>query len=198
MNDQEIAFWAELVNKGTNHAMNNLSQMVGQDIKVTSFGLRQIPVAETSQLMGGPDVEAIGIYLTVSGSADGHIMLMYDPKMAYGFVDLLMGQPEGTTQALGEMESSALGELGNITGSSFLNALADATGLTLMPSPPHVMTDLAGALLDIIAADILQTQDDAFVAEATYQAPGRNISGMFFVIPTQNLLHALLETRTAA
>jgi len=198
LNDQEIAFWAELVNKGTNNAMNNLSQMVGQDIQVTSFGLRQIPVAETSQLMGGADVEAIGIYLTVSGSADGHIMLMYDPRMAYGFVDLLMGQPEGTTEALGEMESSALGELGNIMGSSFLNALADATGLTLMPSPPHVMTDMAGALLDIIAADILQTQDDAFVAEATYQAPGRNISGMFFVIPTQNLLQVLLDTRTAA
>ena len=148
--------------------------------------------------MGGANVEALGIYLTVSGSADGYIMLMYNPKMAYGFVDLLMGQPEGTTQALGEMESSALGELGNITGSSFLNALADATGLTLMPSPPHVMTDLAGALLDIIAADILQTQDDAFVAAATYQAPGRNISGLFFVIPTQNLLQALPETRTAA
>lgn len=198
MNDREIAIWAELVSKGTNHAMSNLSKMVGQDIKVTSFGLRQIPVAETSQLVGGPEVEAVGIYLTVSGSADGHIMLMYDPKMAYGFVDMLMGQPEGTTTALGEMESSALGELGNIMGSSFLNALADATGLTLQPSPPHVMTDMAGALLDIIAADILQTQDDAFVAEATYKAPDRDISGMFFVIPTQNLLTVLLESRTAA
>ncbi len=198
MNDKETAVWAELVSKGTNRAMSNLSKMVGQEIKVTSFGLRQIPVAETSQLVGGPEVEAVGIYLTVSGSADGHIMLMYDPKMAYGFVDMLMGQPEGTTQALGEMESSALGELGNIMGSSFLNALAESTGLTLLPSPPHVMTDMAGALLDIIAADILQTQDDAFVAEATYQAPDRDISGMFFVIPTQNLLRVLVESRIAA
>lgn len=198
MNDTDTAFWAELVSKGTNNAMKNLSQMVGQEIEVTSFGLRRIPVAETSQLVGGADVEAVGIYLTVSGSADGHIMLMYDPKMAYGFVDMLMGQPEGTTQALGEMESSALGELGNIMGSSFLNALADATGLTLMPSPPNVMTDMAGALIDIIAADILQTQDDAFVAEATYRAADRDISGLFFVIPTENLLKVLLESRTAA
>ena len=83
MNDQDIAFWAELVNKGTNNAMNNLSQMVGQDIKVTSFGLRQIPVAETSQLMGGADVEAIGIYLTVSASAlrnDEPMMFPSSPK----------------------------------------------------------------------------------------------------------------------
>jgi chemotaxis protein CheC len=118
--------------------------------------------------------------------------------MAYGFVDMLMGTPAGTTQSLGEMEASALGELGNVVGSSFLNELADATGLRLMPSPPSVMTDMAGALLDIIAADILLTQDDAFVAEATFHAPDRDITGQFFVIPTQDLLGALLAKRPAA
>lgn len=195
MNDRGTAICAELVSKGTNNAMANLSKMVALDIKVALLGLRQIPVAETLQLLGGSDGEAVGIYLTVSGSADGQILLMYEPKVAYGFVDILMGQPEGSTHALGEMESSALGELGNIMGSSFLNALGDATGLTLMPSPPSIKTDMAGALLDIIAADILQTQDDAFVAKVLYQAPDRDISGLFFVIPTQNLP---FESRSAA
>ena len=185
MNDVEMAFWAQLVSKGTTNAIASLSQFVGQDISVESFGLKRIPVAQISELMGGPETEAIGIYLTVSGSADGHIMLMYDPEMAHGFVDMLMGQPQGTTQTLGEMEESALGELGNIVGSSFLNALADATGM-------------AGALLDIIAADILLTQDDAFVAETAFHAPDRAVKGQFFVIPTQDLLRVLLERRPAA
>lgn len=198
MKEEELAFWAQLVSKGTTNAMSNLSKMIGQEVTVASFGLKQIPVAETSQLMGGPDTEAVGIYLTVSGSATGHIMLMYEPKVAYQFVDILMGLPAGSTQSLGDMEKSALGELGNIVGSSFLNALADATGLTLLPSPPNVMTDMAGALLDIIAADILLTQDDAFVAETTYHVGDRDIEGQFFVIPTQDLLKALLESRQAA
>ncbi len=198
MKDVELAFWAQLVSSGTRNAVANLSQMVGQDIKVASFGLKEIPVVEISHLMGGPEIETVGIYLTVSGSADGHILLMYDPQMSYGFVDMLMGLPAGSTQSLGEMEESALGELGNIVGSSFLNALADATGLTLMPSPPSVITDMAGALLDVIAADILLTQDDAFVAETAFRAPDRDISGQFFVIPTQDLLRVLLERRPAA
>lgn len=198
MKDDELAFWAQLVSKGTRNAITNLSQMVGQDIKVGSFSLRQIPVAEISSLLGGPDTTSVGIYLTVSGSADGHIMLMYDPQMAYGFVDMLMGLPAGSTQSLGEMEESALGELGNVVGSSFLNALADSTGLTLLPSPPTVMTDMAGALVDVVAADILLTQDDAFLAETAFVAPDREISGMFFVIPTQALLDALVESRQAA
>lgn len=198
MKDDELAFWAQLVNKGTRNAIANLSQMVGQEIKVDSFSLRQIPVADISKLLGGPDTTSVGIYLTVSGSADGHIMLMYDPQMAYGFVDLLMGLPAGSTQTLGEMEKSALGELGNVVGSSFLNALVDVTGLTLLPSPPTVMTDMVGALVDVVAADILLTQDDAFLAETAFVAPDRQISGMFFVIPTQALLNALLESRRAA
>ena len=60
------------------------------------------------------------------------------------------------------------------------------------------MTDMAGALLDIIAADILLTQDDAFVAETTYHVGDRDIEGQFFVIPTQDPLKALLESRQAA
>ena len=198
MKDDELAFWAELVSKATTNAIASLSRLVGQEIRVASFALRQIPVAETSQLMGGPEVEAVGIYLTVSGSADGHIMLMYDPKMANGFVDMLMGLPAGTTQELGEMEESALGELGNIVGSAFLNVLADSSGLALLPSPPTVRKDMAGALLDVVASDILLTQDEAFVAETTYDAPDRQISGMYFVSPSQDLLRVLLESRSAA
>ena len=198
MNDEDVAFWKRLVGKGMDNAITNLSQLVGQEIESDSFEFKQIPVAETSQLMGGPDIEAVGIYVTVSSSAQRHIMLMYDPKMACGFVDLLMGLPGGTTQSLGEMEQSALGELGNIVGSSFLNALADSTGLTLMPSPPTVMRDMAGALLDLVAADMLLSQNDAFVADLSYLAPDREIAGRLLIIPSQGLLDALLKTRTAA
>ena len=112
MNDEDIALWAHMVNIGTTNAVASLSKMVGQEIKMDSFTLTRVPVEEISNLMGGPEVRSVGVYLTVSGAADGHIMLMYEPDMAYGFVDLLMGAPAGTTTGLGEMEQSALGELG--------------------------------------------------------------------------------------
>ena len=60
------------------------------------------------------------------------------------------------------------------------------------------MIDMAGALLDIIAADILLTEDEAFVAETAFRTADRDIAGQFFVIPTQDLLRVLLETRLAA
>jgi chemotaxis protein CheC len=190
--------WAALVSLGTDNAMRGLSEMIGQDIEITSFGLRRVPVTEISNIMGGPEVTSIGIYLTVSGSADGHLMLMYDPNIAFAFVDLLMGEPIGTTKDLGEMEASALGEMGNIIGAFFLNAISDATGLELRPSPPAVMADMAGALLDVVTADILLTQDETYVAESTFKVAGEEISGLFFVMPSEELLEALTMARRAA
>ena len=198
MRDTELAVWAELVSVGTSNAMSGLSQMIGQDIDVTSFTLKQVPVASIADLVGGPDVMSVGIYLTVSGSADGHLMLIYEPKIARAFVDLLMGNPPNVTQSLGEMEQSALGEMGNVIGAFFLSALADATGLSLRPSPPTVMMDMAGALLDVVSADILLTQDETYLAETTFATADREISGVFFVMPSEELRDALLRAERAA
>jgi len=41
-------------------------------------------------------------------------------------------------------------------------------------------------------------QDEAYVAETTFRAPDREITGMFFVMPSAGLLKALLEWGAAA
>jgi len=199
MSDAGSGPWAELVQLGTRNAMQGLSEMIGAEIEVSDLALRLVPVTEVSQAFGGRDTEAVGIYLGVSGSADGHLMLMYEPRIALAFVDLLMGEPLQTTDSLDGMGRSALGEMGNIIGAFFLSAIADATGLSLSPSPPSVMTDMAGALLDIVSADILLTQDETYIAEATFRVQGQDINGVFMVMPTQELFETIVNhSRTAA
>ena len=198
MNDNTLAPWADLVSLGTRHAMAGLSEMIGQDITVSSFALKRVAVAELADVVGGAETDAVGIYLTVTGAANGPLMLIYDPAIAYAFVDLLMGQPIETTTELDEMGRSALGEMGNIIGAFFLNAIADATGLELSPSPPAVMTDMAGALLDVVTAEILMRQDDTYLAETTFATSEGQIEGQFMVIPSEEFLEALLDSVKAA
>lgn len=198
MKEAALSRWAELVGIGTSNAMVGLSQMIGQEIEVDSFGLRKVPVHAISQLVGGPDAPAVGIYLTVSGAADGHLMLIYDPRIAFAFVDLLMMQPIGTTDSIGELESSALGEMGNVIGAFFLNAIADNTGLSLRPSPPAVMTDMAGALLDVVSSEILLQGDETYLAETTFSTAEGVISGVFLVMPSDELLSVLVGAAKAA
>ncbi len=136
----------------------------------------------------------LGIYLNVEGDATGHLMLVHDPAMAYSLIDMQMGLPTGTTQQLDEMERSIMGEMGNITGSFFLNALADATEMTLSISPPSVMVDMAGAILGIALADIMREQDEVLVVRTTFGTANRQVDGNFLVMPTMEFLRAILKS----
>ncbi len=108
-------------------------------------------------------------------------------------VDLLMGEEPGTTTGITEMEASALGEMGNIMGSFYLNALGDASGLVLLPSPPAVIMDMAGSILDVALADILQESDDALVVEAIFSTTDQQITGNFLVLPSPSFLRKLSQ-----
>lgn len=185
--------WAELVGRGTRQAVLGLSEFVGKDITITALDLKRISVQRAADLVGGAEAEVVTIYLGITGGATGHIMLIYPPAVAFGLVDMLMEYELGTTQELGEMEASALSEIGNITGSSFLNSLADNTGMRLMPSPPVVMVDMAGAILGVALADIMKDRDDLFAMETTFNTDDRQISGTLLILPTADFLDVMLE-----
>lgn len=189
----EMSVWTWLVSKGIANSLSGLSKMVNREISLTGLDLKQYPAKDASYLLGGPETIIVGIYLAISGDATGHLMLAHDPKIAFDLIDMQLGQTIGTTQDFGELEQSVLGEMGNITGSFFLNALADATNLMLTPSPPAVMIDMAGAILDLAVASIMQEQDDIIAVKTTFGTVNQQINGTFLVMPTMDFMKTILK-----
>jgi chemotaxis protein CheC len=111
----------KLIGGGVNNAVVGLSQMAGQDIKVTNMKIRKVPVKDIPALFGGPEALIIAVYLEISGTANGHMVVVYQPNVAFDLIDILLGQPAGSTKQLEDMERSTLGEVGNIMGSFLLN-----------------------------------------------------------------------------
>jgi chemotaxis protein CheC len=191
MTEVEQLAWAGLVSKGIGNSISGLSQMVGQDIKATSLDPKVVEIKEVPDMIGGAEALTVGVYLRVTGDASGHMVLVYKPEAAYELLDMLLGLAPGTTQEIDEMAESALGEMGNIMGSFFLNSLADSTGMSFFPSPPAVMMDMAGAILNVALAEIMMETDDACIVEATFGTPDQQVSGTFLVMPSLELLDAL-------
>ncbi len=189
----EIAIWTWLVSRGIAKSLSGLSEMVGVELSVTSLDLRQYPAKDAAMLLGGPENLVVGIYLTIDGDATGHIMLIHDRKIAFELIDIQMELPLGSTQELEEMGRSILGEMGNIIGSFFLNALANATSLNLTPSPPLVMINKAEAILGIVLNKIMQEQDDVLVIKAAFGTDSRQIDGTFMVLPTSDFMQVILK-----
>ena len=193
LDETGLKAWKQLVSKGVTNALNGLADMVGKEIEISNLEARYIAIKDVSYLVGGPEQTTAAIYLSVSGAAEGHMIVIYRSETAFDLIDLLLDQPSGTATTLDELEVSALGEMGNIVGSFFLNALADATGLNLRVSPPSVMMDMAGAILDAILAEIMLEEDEALVMQTSFGTENMQINGTFLCLPSPSLQTALLE-----
>lgn len=179
----DLAAWTKLAKLGSTNAITGLSQMMSQDLRVTALGLEEVSMRNAIDLVGKADDEVVGIYLLFSGNANGQIMLAFRPSTAFELVDMALGVPLGSTKHLGEMERSVLGEIGNIAGSFFLNAVADAGGFRLAPSPPVVVMDMAGALMGSVMAEVLEEFDSVFIIRLVFGTATRQIEGRFLVLP---------------
>lgn len=194
-NQSGLDLWVKLASRGAANAIANLSRMVGHDVDVLSLSARPMPVKDAANLLGGPEARTVGVYLGVTGSAAAHVLIVYQPKTAQGLVEILLESAPGSSNMQGEMEQSVLGEVGNIMGSSFLTTLADASGLDLRVSPPAVMMDMAGAIMDVALSDIMQETDVAPIVEAVFDIRGRKVEGSFLVLPSRSLQVALVNCR---
>jgi chemotaxis protein CheC len=118
-------------------------------------------------------------------------MLIIPYQQALELCDMVMDSPAGTTQELGKMERSALSEIGNLTGAFFLNAIAELTNLSSHPSPPAVMVDMVGSILDVVVATMGAISDQVLMFKAAFQIGERKLQADFWIIPDPTTLEKL-------
>ena len=180
-----------IANEGIQNAAKGFSGLLGENLIVENPGVRLVPLKDIPMILGGPENEAIGVYLRAEGGISGQIMLVIPYEKALELVDLLMENPPGTTQTLGSFERSALAEVGNQTGTFFINSLSSLTGLDVRPSPPAVMVDMVGAILDIIVATTGGVSEHVLLMQANFKLGDRKVETNFWVIPDESTLEAI-------
>ena len=198
LSESDMEAWAQVSGAGMANALRGLSKMLGQEIATGVVSTRRVPLMEATELLGGPEAATAAVYFALSGDAQGHMVLVYVPEVAFELVDMAMGDPPGTTKDLGEMERSVLGEVGNVMGGYFLQTLGDTSGMSLRMSPPAVMMDMAGAVIDAVIADIMVFSDEVVVVETEFGTDQRRVRGTFLVMPSPTLIRGLSKSRRAA
>jgi chemotaxis protein CheC len=173
----------KIATEGLSSAASGLSSMVGTTLSVADPCVKMMKVTDIPLSLGGPENEAVGIYLKAEGDVAGHFMLVFPYEKSLEMVDMLMELPKGTTQQLGSLERSALAEVGNLTASFFLNAVASITGISSRPTPPAVMVDMIGAILDIIVATTGGISEYVLTFQASFSYAEQSVKADFWVIP---------------
>lgn len=194
LQQSELNVLQAIVARGLADSSHSLSSMTTGQIQLQAPQVAFLPLSRVPEVAGGAATVVVAVYLGMEGDLKGHLMLIFSEEAAAGLVDLLLDQPVGTTTELDEMAISALAEAGNICGSAFMNAIADETGLVITPTPPLVVRDMAGAILEAVVAELFLSGDEALVVETGFNG---KVPGHFLLMPNTESMARLVAALEA-
>lgn len=183
MHDELIQALSAVARDGAFRAGRALTGLMGQEIQIHVPNVRKGSKADACDAVGGEESIVLGAYLSISGDVTGHVMLLFPVKRALECVDLMCGRRVGTSRERDALTESAIGELGNIVGSAFINAMADHANLILHTSPPTVINDKAITLVETVYADVLSQGDDVVMMDAVFEDRSGRTAGLIIVAP---------------
>ncbi|CAJ37655.1 chemotaxis protein CheW [Methanocella arvoryzae] len=153
----------EIGNIGTSHAATSLSTLVNIPINITVPDIKLVQISNISGMMSETMMVGLLLELKNAEASVGYLYNLFPAPSALRIVDKLMGLEIGTTKELDEMGQSAIMEVGNIISSSFCDAVAEFLGITMLPTPPSYVCDMADSILENTIVEISMIADDAII-----------------------------------
>jgi chemotaxis protein CheC len=185
--DLELDALRELANIGSGNAATALSSMIGRSIDVSVPNTLALPLADAVDEVGPPDSSATAVVLPIVGDLDAVVLMLFTTRDEETLCSLL-GVEAGT-----ELGRSALGEVANIIGTAYVNALAAVTGLEVEPAPPQTATDMLGAIVESVLAPTAGRNDLALLLDSDLVVEDEACSFSFVLVPTAESVGELLR-----
>jgi chemotaxis protein CheC len=184
--DLQLDALGELANIGSGTAATALSQMIGMPVDVSVPNAQALSLADAVDAAGPPEQPVTAIALPVIGDLQGVVLMLFSDEHAASLCTLL-GVEAGT-----EMGFSALSEIGNIVGASYLGALGMTTGLAIEPGPPQAAADMLGALVSSLLAASAETAEIALLLDSSLTVEGVGAQVSFLLVPSTTSVRELL------
>ena len=142
----ELDTLREVGSIGTGNAATALSSLIGEAVRIQMPEVRIMGYNEAIEWIGGPEEITAGVLVGMGGHING-IMLSVQQL---DFVNLVLGNMMGRSvndyAELGEIERSALVEVGNIMISTFISALSGLAGIEITLTVPAFTVDIWRAI----------------------------------------------------
>jgi chemotaxis protein CheC len=186
-----------IAERGAEGASQSLARWLGRPVHLTVCEVRRVDLAEATMLLGPEDELVVACAMALSGRLDGQLLLAFEDRAGLALVDLLLGQPVGTSRSWGELEQSAAKETANIVGCAYLNAMAahlpppPAGSAEIVPSPPTFRHEFAASLLEFALMDQAATGERPLLLWARFGTDGEGPCWSLVLVPGGESARAL-------
>jgi chemotaxis protein CheC len=187
---EKFEVFNEMTKAGAEKAADNITTMTGLETDVEVNRMRFVPIDGVPAAVG--DRRYVGTVMEYTGKPSGYLVILFDQPSAEAVVDGLV--PTETDGEWGEMEQSAMKELGNIMTSGFIDGWANVLESSIDHSPPTFVTDMGSSIMSPIVGRMAQTQEHAFLLDSMIRTDD---DGVFrcelFALPDEAELREVLD-----
>lgn len=190
LNEIQIDVLREIGNIGAGNAATALATILDEAVDITLPQVRITDFDTAVNALGGAETMTVGVLVNFSGEAHGMIMFLLNMEDAEGIMDILLGEA-GQEEGLTDLKISAIKEIGNILGSSYINSIATLTGLTINISIPYVAIDMAGAIMSVPIIEFGTIGDKVMFIEESFSGKENQLNSnvvMFAEIETLKII----------
>lgn len=179
----------EVSNIGAGNAATALSTLLNQKIDMT---VPAVNIVELDQLINSAgEEEVIGVIVKVLGDIQGNILIVLGRKKA---IEISSKLTLSERNELSELGISALCEIGNIVSGAYMNAIAQFTGLEILPSVPAVADDMLSAILSATFLESEQYDEYILDIETVFlDSTNTNVGAHFYYVPKPGALEKILK-----
>ena len=186
----------ELGNIGSGNAATALSSMLNTKVDMNIPSVKILDIQEIANVIGGAGNQAAGIKFTLYEDFSGMMMFVMEKQFAQVVLNILMNKNRDSFdkfEELGEMDMSAIKEVGNIIVSSYINAIARMTNMKIALSPPDIYIDTAKNLFNIPAIGIDKYGEKIlFIQDGFINGQGK-VTSYFLLIPEIKSLKKIFQ-----
>lgn len=184
----------EIGNICSGNAATALSQLMCRRVTMAVPEIIFLPLEEVPEIVGGADKLEVGLVLQVLGDLRSTILFVFSPRDALILASLMTKRTISDTSVITDLERSALKEIGVVLASAYLGVLSSFVGMSLVPTVPELIVDMAGAMVDYILIELSARSRFALLVKSEFKELTAPVTGHFFLIPDPAALEVIIKS----
>ena len=146
----------EIANIASGNAITSLAQMALKKIDINVPFVKCVDVMEIPSIVANPESIMSGICVSTSGDLKGYLIFVTDFDSYKGLSKLIAGDMEIDPELV-------ISEVINIINGSYLKAISDMLDITVDVSPPEMLYDMLGSILNSFVANISINSNESII-----------------------------------
>lgn len=194
--DMYLDILLELGSIGAGHAATALSEILQEPIFIEVPKIHTMQTHLVPKFFDFSEAPTVAIHMQLAGRFGCDILLLIEVPEAKK-IAAVMTMTSSIEDLEPVMETSALHELANILIGSFLTAISDFIGVTLLPTTPESITDSFEAIIDSFLIKQAMDSDNALLFETRFNRKDKESRSILMIFPSQELAgHIIQKSKT--